>query len=136
MTQLTDVDASITLDAMDTQHDTAKAVVEVGADYVFTVNANWSTLLAALKKSPWAKVPRGSQSTQRGHGRRATRTIKVTEVPVLPGWPEFHGAAQVAHLRRTVTKRAKKSVEVLYLITSADHQGAPPATLAAWEQGH
>ena len=68
-----------------------------------------------------------------GHGRRVTRTIKVVAVP---DWIEFPGAAQVAQLRRTVTKAGKKSVEVVYLITSADHKAAPPATLAAWVQGH
>lgn len=126
----------ITLDAMHTQDDTAEAIIAAGADYVFTVKANRPTLLAALKKLPWAKVPSGSQSTQRGHGRRATRTIKVIDVPDLPGWPEFHHASQVAQLRRTVTKAGKKSVEVVYLITSADHHHAPPAVLAAWVQGH
>ena len=35
-----------------------------------------------------------------------------------------------------MTRAEKKSVEVIYLITSADHQAAPPATLAAWIQGH
>lgn len=33
-------------------------------------------------------------------------------------------------------KWGKKSDEVVYLITSADHSAAPPATLAAWIQGH
>lgn len=27
-------------------------------------------------------------------------------------------------------------MEVVYVITSADHLGAPPATLATWVQGH
>ena len=49
------------------------------------------------------------------HGRRARRTIKVA---LAPAWIEFDGAAQVAQLRRTVTKNGKKTVEVVYLITS------------------
>jgi predicted transposase YbfD/YdcC len=129
----------ITVDAMHTQHDTAKAILDAGADYVLTVKANQPTLLAALKKLPWAGVPVGSQATQRGHGRRVTRTIKVIQAPVdgaLPGWPQLPGAAQLAQLRRTVTKNGNKSVEVVYLITSASHHDAPPATLAAWVQGH
>lgn len=126
----------ITLDAMHTQNQTATAIMDAGAEYVFTVKANRPALLAALKKLPWANVSRGSQSTQRGHGRRSTRTIKVIEVPALPGWPEFDGATQVAQLRRTVTTHGKKTVEVVYLITSADHRQAPPAVLAAWVQGH
>ena len=65
--------------------------------------------------------------------RRATRTIKVL---TAPAWIDFAGATQIAQLRRTVTKNGKKTVEVVYLITSADHHAASPAILAAWVQGH
>jgi predicted transposase YbfD/YdcC len=126
----------ITLDAMHTRSDTATAITAAGADYVFTVKANQPTLLKALKVLPWNKVPRGSQSTEHGHGRRATRTIKVIDVLNLPGWPHFAGIAQVAQLRRTITRAGKKTVEVVYLITSAAHHDAPPARPAAWVQGH
>jgi hypothetical protein len=40
----------------------------------------------------------------------------------------FPGAVAVAQLRRTV--------EVVYLITSARHTAAPPQRLDAWVQGH
>ncbi len=53
---------------------------------------------------------------------------------LAPAWIEFEGAAQVAQLRRTVTKKGKKTVEVVYLITS--DRAADPATLAAWVRGH
>jgi hypothetical protein len=65
------------------------------------------------------------------HGRRARRTIKAA---LVPAWIEFDGAAQVAQLRRTVTGRGKKTVEVVYLITS--DRGTGPATLAAWVRSH
>ncbi|MGL4174447.1 MAG: ISAs1 family transposase [Dermatophilaceae bacterium] len=126
----------VTVDAMHTQDDTAAAILAAGADYVFTVKANRPTLRGAVKALPWAKVPTGSTSTDTGHGRRATRTIKVIQVPDLPGWPQLTGAAQVAQLRRTVTRAGKKTVEVIYLITSAGHHDAPPAVLAAWVKGH
>lgn len=117
--------------------DTAPAIMAAGADYVFTVKANRPSLLGALKTLPWRKVPFRvwSASTDRGHGRTATRTLKVIDVPDLPRWPEFTGVAQVAQLRRTVTRGGKKSVEVVYLITSAAHHDAPPAVLA-WVNGH
>lgn len=35
-----------------------------------------------------------------------------------------------------MTRNGRRTVEVVYLITSADHHAAPPATLAAWIQGH
>ena len=126
----------VTVDAMHTQDDTAAVVLAAGADYVFTVKANRPTLHAALKALPWGKVPVGSTSLDRSHGRRARRTIKVIDLPALPGWPEFPGITQVAQLRRTVMRNGKKSVEVVYLITSAAHHDAPPALLAAWVQGH
>jgi len=68
-----------------------------------------------------------------GHGRRVRRTITVIDAPA---WVAFPGARQVAQIRRTVTKGRRQTVEVVYVITSADHHAAPPATLAAWVQGH
>ena len=122
--------AVITIDALHTQHDTAQAVLDRKADYVMTVKGNMPTLFRQLKKLPWGQVPAVS-SVSTGHGRRARRTIKVV---LAPAWIGFAGAAQVAQVRRTVTKRGKKTVEVVYLITS-DCQ-ADPATLAAWVRGH
>jgi predicted transposase YbfD/YdcC len=122
--------AVITIDAMHTQHDTAQVILGRGADYVMTVKANMPTLYRKLKNLPWAAVPAVS-SVSTDHGRRARRTIKVA---LAPTWIEFAGAAQVAQLRRTVTKKGKKTVEVVYLITS--DRDADPVTLAAWVRSH
>ena len=122
--------AVFTIDAMHTQHDTAQAILARQADYVMTVKANMPTLYKQLKKLPWAAVPAVS-SVSTGHGRRARRTIKAV---LAPAWIGFHGAAQVAQLRRTVTRNGKKTVEVVYLITS--DRDADPATLATWVRGH
>ena len=88
------------------------------------------TLYRKLKNLPWAAVPPVS-SVSTDHGRRARRTIKVA---LAPAWIGFAGAAQVAQLRRTVTRKGKKTVEVVYLITS--DRDADPATLAAWVRSH
>ena len=122
--------AVFTIDAMHTQHDTAQVILGRGADYVMTVKANMPTLYRQLKKLPWAAVPAVS-SVSTGHGRRARRTVKVA---LAPTWIGFAGAAQVAQLRRTVTKKGRKTVEVVYLITS--DRDAEPATLAAWVRSH
>jgi predicted transposase YbfD/YdcC len=122
--------AVITIDAMHTQSDTAQVILGRGADYVMTVKANMPTLYQKLRKLPWAAVPAVS-SVSTDHGRRARRTIKVA---LAPAWIEFAGAAQVAQLRRTVTKKGKKTVEVVYLITS--DRDADPVTLAAWVRTH
>lgn len=122
----------VTLDAMHTQTDTADLILTAGGDYVFTVKANQPSLYAACKALPWKDVPAYS-ATQLGHGRRTTRTIKAVQAPA---WIGLAGARQVAQIRRTTTRNGKKSVEVVYVITSTDHQNAPPPTLAAWVQGH
>ena len=120
----------LTIDAMHTQHDTAQVILERQADYVMTVKGNMPTLYKQLKKLPWARIPSVSSVTT-DHGRRACRTIKAA---LAPAWIGFDGAAQVAQLRRTVTKKGKKTVEVVYLITS--DRAAAPETLAAWVRGH
>jgi predicted transposase YbfD/YdcC len=117
---------------MHTQTDTAIAITAAAGDYVFTVKDNTPTLHRQLKALPWTDVPAHS-ATVTSHGRRATRTIKAI---TAPAWIGFAAAAQVAQIRRTVNRAGKKTVEVVYLITSADHTAAPPATLAAWVQGH
>ena len=122
--------AVIMIDALHTQSDTAQVITGQQADYVMTVKGNMPTLYKRLKKLPWAAVPAFS-AVSTDHGRRARRTIKVA---LVPAWIEFAGAAQVAQLRRTVTRNGKKTVEVVYLITS--DRNADPATLAAWVRGH
>jgi predicted transposase YbfD/YdcC len=122
--------AVITIDALHTQSDTAQVITGRQADYVMTVKGNMPTLYKRLKKLPWAAVPAFS-AVSTDHGRRARRTIKVA---LVPAWIEFDGAAKVAQLRRTVTRNGKKTVEVVYLITS--DRNADPATLAAWVRGH
>jgi hypothetical protein len=44
---------------------------------------------------------------------------------LAPSWIGSGGAAQVAQLRRTVTQNGKKTVEVVYLVTS-DRDAGPP----------
>jgi predicted transposase YbfD/YdcC len=122
--------AVVTIDALHTQSDTAQVILDRQADYLMTVKANMPTLYRQLKKLPWARIPAVS-SVSTGHGRRARRTVKAA---LAPAWIGFAGAAQVAQVRRTVTKKGKKTVEVVYLITS--DSAADAATLAAWIRGH
>jgi predicted transposase YbfD/YdcC len=120
----------LTIDALCTQHATAQVILDRGADYVMTVKGNMPTLYRQLKKLPCASIPSVS-SVSTGHGRRARRTIKVA---LAPAWIGFEGAAQVAQLRRTVVKKGKMTVDVVYLITS--DRSASPENLAAWVRSH
>jgi predicted transposase YbfD/YdcC len=74
---------AVTLDALHCQRETARYLVEdKGAAYVFTaVKDNQPTLLAQLDALPWATVPIGHTSHDRGHGREERRTIQVLPAP-------------------------------------------------------
>lgn len=122
----------VTVDAMHTQTDTANLIVDAGGDYVFTIKNNQPTLYASCKNLPWSKVT-VQRVTTTGRGRRTTRTIRVLSAPA---WIEFAGAAQIAQIRRTVTIKGKKTIETVYIVTSADPRTASPATLAGWVVGH
>ena len=125
------VGAAITADAMHTQTTTAAYITGRGGHYIFTVKANQRALFARCKALPWADI-RSTSVLDRGHGRRVRRTIKVAAAPVLL---DFTGAVQVAQLRRTRTLAGKKSVEVVYVITSMTSTQASPEQIAAWVQG-
>lgn len=74
---------AVTLDALHCQRETARYLVEdKGAAYVFTaVKDNQPTLFAQLDALPWATVPIGHTSHDRGHGRDEKRTIQVLPAP-------------------------------------------------------
>jgi predicted transposase YbfD/YdcC len=93
--------AVITIGALHTQSDTAQVITGRGADYVMTVKGIMPALCRQLKKLPWARVPAVS-AVSTDHGRRSRRTIQAV---LAPAWIGFVGAAQVAQLRRTVTKK-------------------------------
>jgi predicted transposase YbfD/YdcC len=122
----------VTTDAMHTQTTTAAYITSRGGHYVFTAKANQPGLFARCKALPRAKV-RASHAVDVGHGRRVRRTIKVAAAPVVL---DFAGAVQVAQIRRTRTIAGKKSVEVVYIVTSMPSTEASPAEIAAWVQGH
>ena len=122
--------AVITAGALHTQSGTAQAITGRHTGCVMTVKAGMPALYKQLKKLPWTAIP-ATSAVSTGHGRRACRTIKAV---LVPPWIEFAGAAQVAQVRRTATKKGKKTVEVVYLITS--DCDADAATLAAWVRGH
>ena len=126
------VGAVITVDAMHTQTATAAYITGRGGHYVLTVKGNQPGLLARCKALPWTKI-RATSVLDRGHGRRVRRTIKVAAAPALL---DFAGAVQVAQIRRTRTVNGKKSVEVVYVITSMPTTAASPVQIAAWVQGH
>jgi predicted transposase YbfD/YdcC len=126
------VGAVISVDALHTQRDTADYICDRGGHFVFTVKGNQPNLHRRCKAMPWKKI-RATSTLDRAHGRRVRRTIKVAAAPELLDFPH---AVQVAQLRRTRTIAGKKSVEVVYIITSMPPSQASPEQIATWVQGH
>jgi predicted transposase YbfD/YdcC len=131
--ELLDLDGVVvTMDAMHTQRETADLITGGGGDYVLTVKDNQPTLKQSLARLPWRDVP-GRSYTERGHGRTITRTVKAL---VKPAMVEFPGCQQVLQVRRTTTRKGKRTVEVVYLICSRPMGNAQPLQVAQWVQGH
>jgi len=127
------VNAVITADAMHTQTGTATYIRSRGGHYVLTVKSNQPGLFRRCKSLPWAQI-RSTSTLDTGHGRRVRRTIKVAAAPQLLDFPH---AVQVAQIRGTrTTRQGKKSVEVVYIITSMPPADASPTQIATWVQGH
>jgi predicted transposase YbfD/YdcC len=127
-------DVVVTADALHCQRVTAEYITSRGGHYVFTVKNNQRALRNLLKALPWNDIPVSSTIRGRGHGRRECRTIKATEVDAGLGFPH---ATQVLQVRRTVTKKdGRKTVEVVYLITSMPMTSADPSQVTAWVRGH
>lgn len=94
------------------------------------MKGNRPGLFARCKDLPWAKI-RPASTVEVRHGRRVRRTIKVATALL-----DFADAVQVAQIRRTRTIAGKKTVEVVYVITSMPSHEASPLQIAAWVQGH
>jgi len=122
----------VTADAMHTQTDTATYITDRNGHYVLTVKGNQPSLFARCKKLPWTQIHAASRLDV-SHGRRVQRTIKVAAAAQVLDFP---GAVQVAQLRRTATRAGKKTVEIVYIITSMTSTEATPAQIATWVQGH
>jgi predicted transposase YbfD/YdcC len=126
------VGAVISVDALHTQKDTATYICARGGHFVFTVKANQPNLYRRCKAMPWMKI-RATTALDRTHGRRVRRTIKVAAAAEILDFPH---AVQVAQIRRTRTTAGKKSVELVYIITSMSATDASPVQIATWVQGH
>lgn len=126
-------DVVVTADALHCQRVTAEHIVGRGGHYVVTVKNNQRALRDLVKAFPWNDIPVSSSIAGRGHGRLERRTIKATEVDAGLG---FLHPCQVLQVRRTVTRSGRKSVEVVYLITSMPMAATHPSQVAAWVRGH
>jgi predicted transposase YbfD/YdcC len=90
-------------------------------------------LFAQLKTLPWAQIPIGHQTRDRGHGRRETRTVKAVTVttPGGIGFPHAEPAIRITRTR-TITSTGKTSRETAYLTISLPAADAHSSDLQEW----
>jgi predicted transposase YbfD/YdcC len=121
----------IVADALHAQVGHATDLHARGAHLMVRVKGNQPTVLRQLKTLPWAQVSVGHRSSERGHGRRDTRTVKAVTVDTPEGLG-FPHAAQAVRITRTRTVRGKTSRETAHLIVTLPAEHAQPADLADW----
>jgi predicted transposase YbfD/YdcC len=128
-------DTVITFDALHTQHDHARFLVEEkNTHYVAVVKGNHPTLQAQLKQLPWHDVPLLDRTRERGHGRHEIRRLKAASVNGLP-FPHAAQALQIVRRRRDL-RTNKVSIERVYAVTDLTMHQATAPHLAQFARGH
>jgi len=124
----------VTADALHTQTEHARYLVERHADYVLTVKDNQPGLVAAIDHLPQAVFSPAHQTVARAHGRIEQRTIQTAP---LPAGLRFPHAKQVLVIQRHTTDLTggHPRTEVCYGITSLDAARADPARLGGPVRG-
>ena len=107
------------------------------AHYVAVIKPNQPTAFAQLDGLDWHAVTIQHTASNKGHGRRESRSIKTLAIADNPGGIAFPHAklALRVHRRRKETGR-KETRETVYAVTSLDVHQAKPAELASHLRGH
>lgn len=123
-----------TLDALHTQHSTARLLDSAGAGYVMTVKGNQPSLRAAVIEQLREQRPARTRKHSRGHGRTEERLLSVVPATGI----DFPGAQQVFRITRYTGgldgQRTRK--EVVHGITNLTAAQADASPLAGLVQGH
>ncbi|KUL35545.1 hypothetical protein ADL15_14425 [Actinoplanes awajinensis subsp. mycoplanecinus] len=122
-------------DALHTQTGHATEVTARRAHLLVQVKGNQPTLFKQLKRLPWAQIPVGDRTRDRGHGRRETRTLKAVTV-ATPGGIGFPHAQQAIRITRTRIVAGRTSRETAYLTVSLPAGQALPRDLQTWIRRH
>jgi predicted transposase YbfD/YdcC len=135
----------ITADALHTQRDLARQIIEQNGHYLMVVKENQGALYQAIellfRQPPWlpseqAAHYRTCQTTNKGHGRREIRTLETSTA--LSGYLDWPGAQQVMrrHCKRVIVKTGEVSNKTTYAITSLPAAVVGAADLASLWRSH
>jgi predicted transposase YbfD/YdcC len=135
--QLSDLrDTVVTADALHCQREHVAYLAERGAHWILTVKGNQPSLHAQLARLPWRAVPDGARDSDRGHGRREIRTLKILSISTGIDFPNAAQALQIRRRRRRLDQPKRFTTETVYAITDLLVHQAKPAQLATWLRGH
>jgi predicted transposase YbfD/YdcC len=128
--------AIVSIDAMGTQKEIARRIVDKGADYVLALKGNQTSLHEDVElffADPALTADcAASADTDAGHGRIEERACRAADAKWLAKrHPEWNGLRSVAAVtaRRTDKKTGRESLETRFYITSLKPD--PKAILAA-----
>ena len=119
--------AIITIDAMGTQTEIAKEIVDGGGDFLLALKGNQGTLHQGVIdyideqiENDFANVPvRRHTTEEKGHGRQETRTYIQMPAPAsLPGHNRWKGLKSIGLVLLTCIRNGKETVEARYYISS------------------
>jgi predicted transposase YbfD/YdcC len=126
--------AVVTFDALHTVRANLDwLVTEKDAQYIAVVKGNQPLLHAQVRALPWAQVPAGSVTREKGHGRAETRTLKAAHVAGLD-FPHARQAIKITRWRQD-TATGKTSRQAVYAVTSLASAQATTADLARLVRG-
>ena len=116
----------VTADAMHAQTETARLVLDKGADYLLTVKGNQAEILDDLRALDRTRVAKGEcETVDRGHGRIDTRRCRVVELDVaFDGYAQLPGRRQAFRIERERYIAGKTTRESTYGATSLPPQRA------------
>ena len=131
----------VTLDAMHAQQETARALLDHGADYVVTaVKDNQETMLDDLRAIDWRGARRADGGWEKAHGRLERRRCALLDLggPEWDGYGGLHGRRQAFRIERErhLVKQGAGSRETAYGLTSLGPGRAGPEEVAALVRRH
>jgi hypothetical protein len=109
--------AEVVVTALHAVRSHAQYLHDRGGHYILTVKPNQPGLYAQVAGLPWAQIAVAYRGTDRGHGRRETRTLEKTALAAAADLPtgrrrlrsprqtvraprQWRGRAQAGHRRR------------------------------------
>ncbi|MGC4855764.1 ISAs1 family transposase [Micromonospora sp. DT4] len=128
----------ITFDALHSVKANVAWLVETKkAHYIAVIKTNQPTAHAQLAALPWRDIAVQHTTSETGHGRRESRSIKTCAIADNLGGIAFpHARLAIRVHRRRKQSGKRETRESVYAVTSLDVHQASPADLAAATRGH